>query len=104
MTGVPDLNYPLFNATADMLTALGHTVENPASNEKPNDNPTWEDWMRLGITQLMRCNAMALLPGWRSSKGAGAEIWLAQTLGIPIFCIGHTDNPSTFEQRITETP
>ena len=32
MTGLPDLNYPAFNAAEEALTAAGHAVLNPARN------------------------------------------------------------------------
>lgn len=32
MTGIPDFNYPAFNAVADQLRAQGYEVENPADH------------------------------------------------------------------------
>jgi hypothetical protein len=42
---------------------------------------TWADYMRLGISGLMRCNAIATLDGWWTSKGANIEQTLAANLG-----------------------
>jgi len=35
MTGLPEFNYPAFNAAAEYLRSLGHHVENPADNPVP---------------------------------------------------------------------
>jgi hypothetical protein len=85
MTGIPDLNYPLFNAVAQRLRNIGCTVENPAENNPAMDDPEWSDWMRLSLTQLMRCDAVMMLPGWWRSKGARIEWAVAKLLGIPVF-------------------
>lgn len=82
MTGMPELNYPLFNAVAQRLRNIGCTVENPAENNPAMDDP---DWMRLSLTQLMRCDAVMMLPGWWRSKGARIEWAVAKLLGIPVF-------------------
>ena len=34
---------------------------------------------------LLRCDAVALTPGWESSKGTQREIALAKEKGIPVF-------------------
>ncbi len=83
MTGIKDFNYPAFNAEAARLRALGHHVENPAENEKPECG-TWQGYMRNAIAQLVTCDAIVLLPGWRDSNGALVEARLAQGIGMPI--------------------
>ena len=80
-TGLPDNNYPAFHAMAAELRAAGYEVENPAENEPPACG-TWAGWMRLGIAQLMRCDAIFLLAGWHKSKGATIERRLALELGL----------------------
>lgn len=82
MTGLPDFNYPAFHAAAASLRALGYRVENPAENRLV-DGSAWEAYMRSGITQLMRCDAIVLLPGWEKSRGATIEHTLAGQLGMP---------------------
>jgi hypothetical protein len=76
MTGLPDYNYPAFNAEAVRLRALGYTVENPAENPLPADSP-WHLCMRDAIRQMLTCDMVAYLPGWQTSRGANVEIELA---------------------------
>lgn len=105
MRGIPEFNYPAFNAAAELLRSVGHTVFNPAE----------KDTERLGIDVSVGnltgsleqaaaehgfnlrhalandldwiCNsadAVALLHGWQSSKGALAEKATAEALGLEI--------------------
>lgn len=87
MTGEPDFNYPAFNAAASRLRALGFDVENPAECELPIGSP-WQEFMRSGITQLMRCDQIVLLPGWEKSRGATLEYMLAMQLGMTCTSLG----------------
>jgi hypothetical protein len=83
MSGLPDFNYPAFNAAAAKLRALGHTVLNPAENPVPACG-TWAGYMRLALAQLVQCECIVLLPGWAESKGALVERKLAQVLGMEV--------------------
>jgi hypothetical protein len=83
MTGLAELNYPAFHAASARLRALGYHVENPAENAMPACG-SWEGYMRLGIAQLITCDAVATLPGWVRSRGACVEVGLAQQLAMPI--------------------
>ena len=80
MTGLPLENYPAFNAEAARLRTIGYHVENPAENPVQN---TWQAYMRQALAQLVKCDAVALLPGWKASRGARIENQLAVDLGIP---------------------
>lgn len=81
MSGLPDLNYPAFNAAADRLRGLGHHVENPAENPQPACG-SWKGYMRLSIAQLVTCDTVYLLPGYTMSKGAMLEVDIAMSLGM----------------------
>lgn len=83
MTGLPDYNYPAFNAEAARLRALGYNVENPAENPLPADAP-WHMCMRDAIRQLLTCDTVAFLPGWQVSRGANVEIELAGHLKMGV--------------------
>lgn len=95
MTGIADLNFPLFNSEAARLRALGIEVINPAEiNDEDLDavalmSPDelahhWKKCMRADITQLMTCGAIHLLSGWELSRGATLERHIADALGFEI--------------------
>lgn len=81
MTGLPEHNFPAFHAEAARLRSLGYQVENPAENPAPACG-TWAGYMRKALAQLVTCNAIALLPGWPSSRGANIERSLAFEMGM----------------------
>lgn len=105
MRGIPEFNFPAFHAAAADLRAVGHFVFSPA--EKDNERhgvdiskgnaagcenlATQEHGFNLrealGADLAWICaeaDAVALLPGWQSSKGANAERAAAITLGLEI--------------------
>ncbi len=87
MTGLPDFNYPAFHDAAARLRKRGWHVENPADNPAPHVDAecNWTAYMRMGVSQLMTCSAIYLLPGWQQSKGASLEHFIAQRLGLTVY-------------------
>ena len=81
MSGLPDMNYPAFNALAAKLRAQGLHVENPAENPVCD---SWVAYMRLALRQMCTCDAVYLLPGWEASKGACIENDLANALWMQV--------------------
>ncbi|MBS3954065.1 MAG: DUF4406 domain-containing protein [Methylomicrobium sp.] len=86
MTGIVDFNYPAFNQAAEQLRAKGFQVENPAENPQPACN-SWNGYMRLGLRQMLKCDAVVFLPGWWQSKGARLELDVASRLSMPVFTL-----------------
>ncbi len=83
MTGLPEFNYPAFNAKAAELRAQGWHVENPAENPVPECG-TWLGYMRMALRQLALCDAIYMLPGHERSRGAGIELRLATGMGLEV--------------------
>jgi hypothetical protein len=83
MTGYPDLNFPAFNALAAALRAgmIDTTVVNPAEINA-DTTMAWAECMKRDIVELVTCDVIHCLPGWRKSRGATLEVHIAEALGI----------------------
>jgi hypothetical protein len=44
----------------------------------------WRQAMREAISLMLRCDGVAVLSGWKKSKGAKIEVNLAHSIGIPV--------------------
>lgn len=85
MTGMPDHNYPMFNAVSEALRSQGHFVLNPAELDAIEDDPgsrAWEWYLRRDILAMLEheTDTVVLLPGWQGSEGAKLEVHLATAL------------------------
>lgn len=81
VSGHTENNRPAFERAARQLhRALGCAVEIP-HDTVPSD-ADWQTAMRLSISAMLRCDGVALLEGWRWSRGAAIERALAVELGI----------------------
>ncbi len=83
MRGLPSYNFPEFFWYAHLLRQQGHEVFNPAEIGLPQDNiraifAVEMDWL------CREAEAVYLIPGWQSSRGARAERALAQALGLTV--------------------
>lgn len=83
MTGLPDLNFPAFNAAAQALRQAGFTVINPVEID-PEAGKPWATYLRADIRALCDCQGVATLPGWRKSKGARLEVHVARQLEMQV--------------------
>lgn len=62
------------------LISQGHAVVNPVKN----DGFTYREYIDMGLCQLMRCDAIYLLPGWEKSVGANLEYHYSVATGLKI--------------------
>lgn len=51
----------------------------------PNDLMDYQSWMIGTLSQILRCDALLLLPDWEKSKGARIEHEVARYCKIPIY-------------------
>ena len=93
MRSHPNLNHPAFFEAEETLLKAGHKVINPARMDQelgldPHnsqmDSKFIEDCARRDIDAVFECDELVLLPNWEKSKGAKAEIAVAQWLSKPI--------------------
>lgn len=85
MTGLPDFNYPAFDAAAAQWRASGWDVLNPAESFGRRTDLPYDLYLREAARLVTMSDALALLPGWYDSKGALLELHLAVVLGLPIY-------------------
>ena len=83
MTGYPECNYPAFDEVSEYLRGRGFEVENPAE-AGPEGRKHYVDFLREDIRILLDCDGLAMLPGWKDSKGASLEVAVAEALRMPV--------------------
>lgn len=82
MTGKVDHNYPAFRSAAQFLRDKGWTVFSPAEICEPG--MPWSCCMRKDLAELVKCEAIFMLSGWKESKGATLELHVAERLGMTV--------------------
>jgi hypothetical protein len=87
-TGMPDFNYPAFNAAAVKLRDMGYHVQNPADNPAPACG-SWEAYMRMSLRQMLVCDAIVVLPGWEKSRGECEEVRVASMFGMTVYPLSY---------------
>jgi hypothetical protein len=83
MTGYPLDNRPAFNQAATRLRKLGFEVINPAELDEiaPIHSGNWADLLGRDLKVLPDCDLVAVLQGWRNSRGAILETAVHNALG-----------------------
>ncbi len=79
ITGDPNYRAK-FEHAQYIIEWLGYRVFNPTSIKI--ENGSWEDYMRVAIGELLKCDCIQLLPDWQDSKGARIENTIASIVGI----------------------
>jgi len=98
MTGIENFNFDSFYKACAKLESQGYKAINPAALDSESGYPlvrlqslTPDEFqvflkgaMKRDLDALQQCDAIALLPGWESSKGARAEKAVAEWLGLEV--------------------
>jgi hypothetical protein len=84
MSGRPNLNFDAFHEAEEYLRGLGRgfDVYNPAKDDDANPNQPLNYYLRRDFPELMKCDGIVMLPGWRDSKGAMRELRVARWMGM----------------------
>jgi hypothetical protein len=105
MTGIPQFNFPAFDAAATDLRERGFDVLSPAELDDPvtlaaalaspdgapgsgsTNGETWGDFLARDVKLIADgdLDAVVVLPGWERSRGARLETFVACALdGKPV--------------------
>lgn len=108
MTGYSQYNFPAFDRMAARLREQGHEVVNPAELDDPKhraiamaspdgppqtaglfDGMTWGDFLARDVKLIADggIEAIVVLPGWTTSKGARLETFVGHLKGLPIYVV-----------------
>ena len=87
MSGIANDNADAFRVAFLELVEAGHAPVNPvdigrALRRKMGREPTWAEYMREDIKELLDCESIYMLSGWENSTGARLEEHVAMSLGI----------------------
>ena len=94
MRGYPQDNFPAFDEAEQYLINKGWDVVSPAALDKLSGyDPSvrgmvpvdFSEAIARDVTAIRSCEYMALLPGWRESRGVSVELALAQALDLTIY-------------------
>lgn len=72
-----------FKAASEIVEELDYHAVNPVELEHDHDK-TWESYMKAGIIEMMKCQAVYVQSNWKESKGAKIEVELAFILGMKV--------------------
>ena len=79
-----------FSTVEDKLIAEGYEVLNPVREGKrlehclETEKPTWVQYMKYAIATMMKADYIYMMSGWKQSKGARLEHFLARALNYNI--------------------
>lgn len=106
MTGHPYFNYPAFIKATEDLRALGYEVISPIELDDQDDRAaalaspngsiltythgtgkTWGDFLARDVKLLADddIDAVVVLPGWKTSRGARLEVFVGHLCGLPTY-------------------
>ena len=108
MRGHKDFNFPAFDAARDRLEAQGINVISPADMDREFDNGEQRctiEYVVRDVNALVKLaadnptgkNAIYMLNGWHNSKGARAEIAVAEWLELKIVFQGIPEYPDLLD-------
>lgn len=93
MTGIPEYNFPAFDAALECLGKEGikcvspHQIDHGETTETRRHLP-YQTYLRAGFKLLLDCGGIILLKGWTHSRGTRHELHIARALHFPVFTLG----------------
>lgn len=98
MRGLPDSNFPAFDKAQLLAESLGYKVISPAQMDREDKDQPEKDseggnlpthnqtikYAKRDTKAVIKSTHIAMLPGFKDSKGAMAEFYLAKWIELPI--------------------
>jgi hypothetical protein len=72
-----------FKKAEDYLKGKGYEVVNPMTIEHNHDK-SWENYMKVDLIEMLKCDAVYFMKGFFNSKGARMEFDIAERLKIEL--------------------
>ena len=105
MRGIPQFNFPAFDAAAELLRNDGYDVVSPAELDSPEDRAmalasadghirsvekSWGDFLARDVKLIADggIDGIVVLRGWERSRGARLETFVAFLCGLPVYSLG----------------
>lgn len=101
MTGLPDHNYPTFDAATAALRMQGYEVINPAETAGGTTRLPRATFLRIDIGYVLASDMVVLLPGWDKSSGSKLEIAIANAVDIPVRFLDGNYTPETVDRIVS---
>jgi len=99
MTGLPDYNYPKFNAMERTLRKAGYSmILNPADIAGGETGYHYSYYIRESLKLVSKADAVVFLNGWENSKGANLEFHAASLMGLKCW----NENLDLMERTISD--
>lgn len=86
VSGVEELNAPAFEGARARLAEAGYVPLVP--HDFVSADADWQRAMRISLETIAKADGIALLDGWRDSRGARIEERIARELGIEAATVG----------------
>lgn len=122
MTGIPQFNFPAFDAAAASLRSYGYLVVSPVELDDPSSRAaalsnetgdpeqynadtgeTWGDLLARDVKMIAdEVSGVVALEGWEESRGARLEVFVARTCGKPVYSYEEWLNDPTPGAPLTE--
>lgn len=91
MRGYENFNFPTFALAAEHLRSFGFKIFSPAEKDlaagfdtEAEEEHPFIYYMRKDLPELMKTDAIFLLPRWEESVGAGLEMIVAMVCELPV--------------------
>lgn len=94
ISGHPDF-FETFDRYERQLRERDFTIFNPAKciNSKAlqefisDEKFTYRYCLHRDINFIFHCDGIVVMPGWETSKGARLEVYVAKSVGLPIYSV-----------------